>query len=272
MELTDEARCMNEIAAFVGPRDVAALDRVSLAAAGLADGMADVAVLFGGSIVAGGDVFAEAMRARIARRYVIAGGAGHTTPALREAMRRLHPKVAFTDDASEAEVFDAYLRTRCGLSADLLECASTNCGNNVTNLLALLDARGVARRSMVVVQDASMQRRMEAGLRLHAPGTRIVNYAAYRVSVRVAGEAGSKHLAYDQVPAGMWDVERYRSLLMGEVPRLVDGEGGYGPRGAGYIAHVDVPASVADAFERLRAAHPESVRVANPAFAGTGRR
>ncbi|WP_181949359.1 hypothetical protein [Collinsella bouchesdurhonensis] len=31
-------------------------------------------------------------------------------------------------------------------------------------------------------------------------------------------------------------------------------------------------ASVADAFERLRAAHPESVRVANPAFAGTGRR
>lgn len=85
---------MNEIAAFVGPCDVAALDRASLAAAGLADGVADIAVLFGGSIVAGGDVFAEAMRAGIAHCYVIVGGAGHTTPALREAMRRLRERGA----------------------------------------------------------------------------------------------------------------------------------------------------------------------------------
>jgi magnesium chelatase family protein len=44
-------------------------------------------------------------------------------------------------------------------------------------------------------------------------------------------------------------------LLLGEVPRLRDAPGGYGPSGAGFIAHVDIPAAVA-------AAHEEVARVA----------
>ena len=47
-------------------------------------------------------------------------------------------------------------------------------------------------------------------------------------------------LAFDHEPLGMWDMGRYLELLMGEVPRLTDDEDGYGPRGAGFIAHVDV--------------------------------
>ena len=42
----------------------------------------------------------------------------------------------------------------------------------------------------------------------------------------------------------MWDMERYVSLLMGETPRLTDDAAGYGPHGAGYIAHVDIPEEV----------------------------
>jgi hypothetical protein len=40
-------------------------------------------VLFGGSILAGGNILAQAMFANIAKIYVIVGGAGHTTDTLR---------------------------------------------------------------------------------------------------------------------------------------------------------------------------------------------
>ena len=59
----EEACCLNVIGDYVVRRDVPALTRAALAEAGVSGGVADVAVLFGGSIVAGGDTFAEAMRA-----------------------------------------------------------------------------------------------------------------------------------------------------------------------------------------------------------------
>lgn len=62
----------------------------------------------------------------------------------------------------------------------------------------------------------------------------------------------------------MWEPERYMELLMGEVPRLMDAPGGYGPHGQGLIAHVDVPDEVIRAFEELRAEFPDRVRVAVP--------
>lgn len=259
----EEARCLNVIGDYVARRDVPALTRAALAEAGVSGGVADVAVLFGGSIVAGGDTFAEAMRAGVARTYVIVGGAGHTTATLRERMRELCPGARFADDAPEADVFSVYLLERHGLSADLLERHSTNSGNNVTMLFELLRAHGIEPASAVLIQDATMQRRLGAIARLREPGVRVLNYAAYRV--RVVARDG--RLAYAEEPVGMWDVDRYRALLMGEVPRLRDDEEGYGPRGAGFIAHVDVPDEVEWAWELLRAAHPGDVRAANPAYA-----
>ena len=40
-------------------------------------------VLFGGSIIAGGDILAEAIQNEVAKKNVIVGGAGHTTETLR---------------------------------------------------------------------------------------------------------------------------------------------------------------------------------------------
>ncbi len=251
--LQQVARDMNTLAGFLGPRDVA----------DLGESRADVMALFGGSILEGVDVLARAMRAGAARTYVIVGGAGHTTDALRARARELFPGLAFADDAPEAEVFSSCLAARHGLSADLLETRSTNCGNNVTHLRDLLAERGVPCRSVVLSQDATMQRRMAAVAELEMPGVRIVSYATYQVEVVVRDGA----LAFDHEPLGMWDMGRYLELLMGEVPRLTDDEGGYGPHGAGFIAHVDVPAEVTAAWGRLRALDPGSVRRANPAFA-----
>jgi uncharacterized SAM-binding protein YcdF (DUF218 family) len=220
--------------------------------------------LFGGSILAGGDVLAEAMRAGVAHAYVIVGGAGHTTESFREKVRSLVPDLAFGDDAPEAEIFDAYLRQRYGLEADLLETRSTNCGNNVTYLRDLLARRGVACGSVIISQDATMQRRMVAEVLKEMPGTRPISYATY--AARLVARSG--HLAYESEPLGMWEPRRCLTLLMGEIPRLSDDEGGYGPRGRGYIVHVDIPPEVRAAWERLRERYPWSVRKADPRYAG----
>ena len=73
--------------------------------------------------------------------------------------------------------------------------------------------------------------------------------------------------AYDTEIFGMWDIDRYLTLLMGEIPRLTDGPEGYGPLGKNYIAHVDIPDSVAAAFDELQHTCRGMVRQANPLYA-----
>jgi hypothetical protein len=50
---------------------------------------------------------------------------------------------------------------------------------------------------------------------------------------------------------GLWDMNRFISLVLGEVPRLKDDENGYGPKGKGYIGHIDIPENVLSSYERL---------------------
>ena len=255
------ADAVNLLGRFCGRRDVPELNRAQLQQRYGTD-QADVMALFGGSILCGGDVLAEAMRAGVARRYVIVGGEGHTTQRLRDEMARELPGFQ-TDGLPEAKLFARYLKLRHGLEADFLECDSTNCGNNITNLLELLERNGVECSTMILTQDASMQLRMAAGLRRHAPEIAAINYAAYAVEAEVR----DGKLTFRDAPRGMWSMERYLTLLMGEIPRLRDDGEGYGPRGRGFIAHVDVPEEVERAFELLRKQFPESVRAANPKYA-----
>lgn len=255
------AECINILGRFCGPRDVAELTRSQLQRRyGLEQ--ADVMALFGGSILCGGDVLAEAIQNGVAKHYVIVGGEGHTTRTLREKIHGLFPETA-VEEMPEAELFDAYIRRRYGVRAGLLECRSTNCGNNITCLLELLRQNNIPFHSIILAQDATMQRRMEAGMRKYAAEAQIINFATYATRV-VEREGG---LAFEHQPAGMWDMERYITLLMGEIPRLSDDAGGYGPQGRGYIAHVEIPAAVRRAFEMLKTRYGDRVRAADPRYA-----
>ena len=49
-------------------------------------------------------------------------------------------------------------------------------------------------------------------------------------------------------------------LAMGEIPRLRDDENGYGPRGAGFFGHVEIPEEVESAFSRLLEGYSSRVR------------
>lgn len=252
---------INAIAEFCGPRDISTLTS-SAVKCKYGIKQVDVAILFGGSIIAGGDVFAQAIQNKIARHYMIVGGHGHTTPKFRQKIQELFPNIK-ADRLSEAELFQEYLKRKHQLQAELLEIHSTNCGNNITLALEMLGKHKIEAHSFLLIQDASMQRRMAAGLRKFSPDAVIVNYAAYQAHV---GEINGE-LAFDEDIPGMWEMSDYLSLIMGEIPRLQDSPNGYGPAGKNYIAHVDVPQKVEQAFDFLASQYPALVRQANPEFA-----
>ena len=86
------AESINILGRFCGKRDVSVLTPNELKVKyGLEH--VDVMVLFGGSILTGGDVLAEAMKNGIAKKYVIVGGAGHTTETLRVKMHNEFPEI-----------------------------------------------------------------------------------------------------------------------------------------------------------------------------------
>lgn len=260
--MEDIAKNINILGQFCGKRDVAELTSEQLQKKyGIPQ--VDVMVLFGGSIMCGGEILAQAIKNGIAKKYIIVGGEGHTTETLRIKMHNAFPDIE-TAGLPEAQVFAKYLKNQYRLEPDFLECNSTNCGNNITNLLELLKENGIPYKSIILSQDATMQHRMEAGLRKYVNNdVQIINYAVYSAKIIVK----NNHLAYENEIWGMWDIERYISLLMGEIPRLSDNEYGYGPKGKGFIAHVEISAEVRNAFNELCKIYSELVRDANPLYA-----
>lgn len=89
-----------------------------------------------------------------------------------------------TENLSEAEIFNSYLKYRYSVQADHIETKSTNCGNNITFLLELLEREKIPCRHIILSQDAAMQYRMEMGMRKYRPDINIINFATYRAVVR----------------------------------------------------------------------------------------
>lgn len=260
-QMLTKAQSINVLSDYLGIHDLPSLTQASLQAQ-YRFKQADLCILYGGSIIAGGDVLAEAIKNQLAKYFIISGGNGHTTHFLRSEMARVLPGTNL-DNLSEAEMFQLYMQRKYQLQADFLETDSTNCGNNVTNVLALAKAHHLPTDKLIVIQDATMQRRMQAVLLKESPQSQIINYASYQNHVKVQHD----QLVFTNHPAGMWTFTHFLQLLMGEIPRLTDDHNGYGPRGKNYLAHVEVPRTVQNAFNYLKNINPAAVREANPAFA-----
>lgn len=216
---------------------------------------ADVFVLFGGSILYGVDILAQAIQQKIAKKYIIVGGFGHTTATLQQTVQNQFPDIT-ASNMQEAEIFAALLKKRFGLKVDYLETQSTNCGNNITYLLRLLQANKIDFQSIILSQDATMQRRMSACLRKYVNDEiQIINYATYQIQLTADG--------FNQQLPGMWTPQRYQTLLMGEIPRLTDDKNGYGPHGKNFISHVDIPEQVQTAYRILNEKYPQIQRPSN---------
>ena len=223
----------------------------------------DVLVLLGNSVLVTAERAFAAMQAGFARRLLIAGGHGHATPFLERSLRgdRRYSAVV-PDGRSEAELLGEVATRFWQIAPDrmMLETASSNCGENARFALRTLQAHRVQAETLILVQDPIMQRRTDAGFRKvwREAGlqSRFANYSAWVPQVRVR----NGDLEFTQPASGCWPMERFVSLVMGEIPRLRDDAAGYGPRGRGFIEHVAIPETVLAAYERLADRYPEFVR------------
>ena len=254
------ASAANIIGYFLARRDIDELSQEAMQAQ-IGQPQADVLIAFGGMIPHGCDIVARSFQRGLAKRLLLVGGIGHTTEVVRAAYKDRVPELD-VEGRAEADIMADYLKLCYGIEDVLIENRSTNCGNNVTYALGVLKENGIAPKSVLIMQDATMQLRMAATFQKVAPDIQVVNYAPYRPAVISKGW----QLGYLMDYWGMWSMEHYLSLLLGEVERLRDDANGYGPNGADYLAHVDLPTKVETAARFLRESGPGTVRTANPLY------
>jgi len=185
---------------------------------------------------------------------LISGGIGHSTRLLAAAVDA-HPvyRKALASQTSEARLLGDIAAMFLGLDQSLLllEDASTNCGENGLFSRRFLDDIGLAPASMLLVQDPLMQRRTDASFRQAWADATCPTIVNWPVQVPRIGYRNDR-IDYVQSPnSRKWTPERFLSLLTGEIQRLTDDENGYGPRGKGFLPHVDIPDDVEAAWRRI---------------------
>ena len=248
--LRSSADDLNVVARYLAQRELADLSSEHLRKACGRD-RADVIVLVGSSLLQAAETVADAWARRAADVLLIAGGEGHSTDDLRHRVRSRYPDID-VDGRPEAAILADVLTDGLGLGHDdvLLETASTNCGENAAMAREVLTAHGIQPETLVVVQDPLMQRRTMATFEKawrDALPVRFLSCPPFVPAVAVRGD----ELIFSEPSAPAWTMRRFLSLLMGEIPRLRDDERGYGPRGRGFIVHVDIPEEVEAAYDRL---------------------
>lgn len=248
---------VNAIAAFLSAEDVPDVHAAE---------PVDCLILCVSAVLHSADVVFSALEARprLTKTLVICGGIGHSTPFLYHAISRhpryqeLYPAIrGLPESRVLAQVFDRFYDSdairQAGVTV-LVEDRSTNCGANAIETRALLERHGVAPpRTLLVVQDPTMARRTVASFEKAfgdaAVRPRVLSCPTFVPQVESAG-SGIVYCTPAVEPAGVWEVARFLDLLLGEIPRLRDDANGYGPRGKGFIAHVDVPDAVEQAWAR----------------------
>lgn len=214
----------------------------------------DLAILAGHAVLPN----VEAVIA-VAKKYqlplLISGGIGHSTALLAEmlAAHPLYRQIA-SKGKSEAELLGEVAQVFAALPDDqlLLEKASRNCGENAAFSQKMLDEHNWQPQRVLLVQDPLMQRRTWETFRYQwrdrADAPEFISWPVFVPQVMM--DAGMLRII-GAPPQGLWSMERFLSLLIGEIQRLRDDENGYGPRGKGFLGHVEVPEAVEAAWQRL---------------------
>ncbi|PRR81636.1 YdcF family protein [Clostridium vincentii] len=242
--------CINEIGKFLAVRDIDELTSVALEKK-YSLNKVKLLVLLGNSISSTIKCAVEAYNNGICEKVLICGGIGHSTEILRNTIKS-HDiyKYIDLDGQSEADIFYQIINKYYNIPKDkiIIENKSTNCGENAKKAIELLDTLSIDYSSVILVQDPTMQLRTYASF-LKYINTKddilLINYAPFIPVVDDDIAFVNKEID------GIWTMDRYIQLLMGEIPRLKDDINGYGPNGKGFIEHIDIPSIIDEAYSKL---------------------
>ncbi len=150
---------------------------------------------------------------------------------------------------AEADIFFDLLTQIYRVPAEdiLVENQSQNCGDNALKAYDMLTSAKEPFQTVILMQDPTMQRRSYENFKkeFENSGIQFYNFAPFVPQV-------TPDIRLINGMEGIWTQERFFELLLGEVPRLRDDENGYGPRGKGYIGHVEIPQEILEADQAVK--------------------
>lgn len=249
----------NEIIEFLARRDIDTLSREELVQKYNIQ-QVDLLVIVGNCIPYIAIEAAKAYKSRIAEKLMIAGGIGHTTQVLRDRINEKYPNFN-TIGKPEADIIAKLLEQEYGIKIEeiMIDNKSSNCGENAKNTLQVIKENNYKPKTVLLMQDPTMQQRIDACFKKEwkDEGVTFINYAAFIPQLK---ETNGKLKFTNNNLWGMWNIEHYLGLVLGEIPRLLDNKDGYGPNGKDFIIHVEIPSSVLEAYDRLKVKYKEFIR------------
>lgn len=185
---------------------------------------------------------------------LITGGIGHSTPFLYAAIAK-HPRYNAipTTGRAEAAIIKDIATQFWKIPAEkvLTEEKSSNCGENARFTYDLIQALQITPASAIIIQDPTMQRRTVATFERVWQGDAQPPHWRSWPGVVPQLFSHETQTTFSPNEKGLWPIERYISLALGEIPRIRDDAQGYGPQGRDFITHVDIPTGVINAWEML---------------------
>ena len=241
---------INEISKFLAARDIQKLNSFELEKA-FGIKKADILVLLGNSIPYTIKCAAYAYENNLCHRILINGGIGHSTEILRQQIRKDERFNSIqVENRAEADIFFDIITKIYKVPEHkiIVENQSTNCGDNALKAVKLLSELKISYRSLILIQDPTMQLRTHASFKKHIENgeVKLINYAPFIPAI------DSNLKLINRGINGIWEEKRFLELIMGEIPRLKDDANGYGPYGKNFIAHVEVPTEIEEHYNRLK--------------------
>ena len=243
---------INKISHFLARRDLRELHEDALYERyGLKQ--VDLILVLGNSIPDIALLGAKAYKKGLGKHFMIVGGKGHSTRYLLEnVFNGALEDETVVSERSEARVLKEIVMKELGLKEEeiLIEEQSTNCGSNAIEALRLFKKNDQVPKSVLLLQDPTMQRRSHASFvkEWQEEETFFVSYAPFVPKLAILDD---KFVFLNTEIHHLWEMNRFFDLVLGEIPRLRDDVSGYGPNGKGFIVHVDIPTAVLSAFERV---------------------